>query len=433
MTGKDRWGSIAIFLLMFGIRLGVVLSTGSYQVSDDVESNRAAVSVAERGVLGNIFYADSGPSAHLSPVHPLLLGGIYRVWGSETPAALLVQSLVAIGCVSLMAASFPFLARRAGLPPGAGWLAAALLALLPFQFYVETTGTWEQAEVALALVLLLWMFISIHDRKWADRRTGLLLGLLIGGLALLSPVLLAVAGLLLLAEAVAHRDCRGRVLAHGALSLAVAVVIIAPWAYRNRVALGATVWTRSNFGLEFYVGNNDEASGATPLVGDGNSFLHRHHPFASQEEQSRMRAVGELPYMREKLMLAFDWVQAHPGRFGTLVVKRAQLYWFTGLEQREPKDRWRIPKFLLYVGLGLGAICGLAVLFVQRHPCRWLFLACMLGPGVPYLMTHVSLRYRYPLYPLTLLMTSVALVQAFHVARRRFWSSSASLPSAPPP
>jgi hypothetical protein len=175
------------------------------------------------------------------------------------------------------------------------------------------------------------------------------------------------------------------------------------------------VFTRSSLGLELHVGNNEEANGATPLVGDGSSFLHRHHPFASEQERTRLRELGELGYMEYRQSLAVEWIRSHPLRFASLTLKRAQLYWFTGLEQREPHDRWRIPKLLLYVALGLGALAGLAALFWNGVTYRWLLLTAMLGPGLPYVLTHVSLRYRYPLYPLTLLMTCVAIAQAMRI------------------
>src|SRR5438477_464003 len=141
-----------IFLLAFSVRFAATLYLGNYKVSNDVETNRAAVSVARSGQLGDIFFRGSGPSAHLAPLHPLMLGAIYRCFGIETPRSLLIQACIAITIVSLIMAGVPLLAERARLSPAAGILAAAVMAVLPFNLYVETSGTWEQAESCAALL-----------------------------------------------------------------------------------------------------------------------------------------------------------------------------------------------------------------------------------------------------------------------------------------
>ncbi len=43
------------------------------------------------------------------------------------------------------------------------------------------------------------------------------------------------------------------------------------------------------------------------------------------------------------------------------------------------------------------AIVGLGRLFASGHPYRFLFLAVLVAPSLPYVITHVSYRYRYPI------------------------------------
>ena len=43
------------------------------------------------------------------------------------------------------------------------------------------------------------------------------------------------------------------------------------------------------------------------------------------------------------------------------------------------------------------AFAGLGWLFASGHPYRALFLAMLVAPSLPYLITHVSSRYRYPI------------------------------------
>ena len=46
------------------------------------EIQSTAVSLATLGVFGNEYAVATGPTAHVSPIHPLLLAGLFRVFGT---------------------------------------------------------------------------------------------------------------------------------------------------------------------------------------------------------------------------------------------------------------------------------------------------------------------------------------------------------------
>src|SRR3569623_895651 len=46
------------------------------------EMEREAISMATIGVLGNAFSLPTGPSATVPPLYPLIMSGIFRVFGS---------------------------------------------------------------------------------------------------------------------------------------------------------------------------------------------------------------------------------------------------------------------------------------------------------------------------------------------------------------
>ena len=83
------------------------------------------------------------------------------------------------------------------------------------------------------------------------------LGDFLGALTLLSPVFLPAALLMLLAEFLAQAAHRRRVFVRGTILLTLSTAVVAPWIFRNYVVLGGFVPTRSNLGLELYVGNHD--------------------------------------------------------------------------------------------------------------------------------------------------------------------------------
>jgi hypothetical protein len=109
--------------------------------------------------------------------------------------------------------------------------------------------------------------------------------------------------------------------------------------------------------------------------------------------------------MKEKREKGVRWIVSHPARFVELTVRRFSLFLFTGPELWPTQTRSTTLKFLLFCGLGVGAVIGLGYLVATGHPLRWIFLAGVIGPALPYSLTSVDFRYRYPIYPLTVLLS----------------------------
>jgi hypothetical protein len=63
------------------------------------------------------------------------------------------------------------------------------------------------------------------------------------------------------------------------------------------------------------------------------------------------------------------------------------------------------------------AFGGLALLFAARHPYRWLIAGIFIGPSPPYLVTHVFIRYRYPLLWLAFLLGCECIARGINAAR----------------
>jgi hypothetical protein len=416
MTGPGRnhrlLTFVMLFLTAFTIRLGFVLVTGAYLVNLDIEMTRAAATLVQEGTLGNVYAADTGPSAHVAPLYAGLLALLYRIFGVATPPGLLAQAVLAITFTSACIAVLPLLAERARLSPTAGLVAAAVMAVMPFNFFAETSGYWEQPLVTAALMGLFAGFLVLHDRQWQGWRWVPLLGFCVGLGALLSPVLLPPTGLMMAAEFGSQRDRRWRVLLISVAVLGLAALVCVPWVYRNYVVLGGFVPLRSNGGLELFIGNNDHANGQSlGIAGTAdNAFLVQHHPSASKAEQATIKEIGELAYMNEKARLGKEWIRDHPWQFLGLTVTRFRLYWFPQSEMWTAETSARLFKSCLFSGFSVAAFVCLAYLFWVRHPYRWLLAATLIGPCLPYLITHVDLRYRYPTFWLSVLLSAECLV-----------------------
>jgi len=398
---------VLLFVLAFSVRLAYILAKQTYLDLRMAEMERVAACLADQGTLGNAFSDDSGPTAHSTPLYPAFLAAIYRVFGAHTQTGRLAQEIAGILLSSLGITLLPVLARRANLERGSGWAAALLLAVLPLNLWVETSGAWEQPAAALVLVAILFTVLSLHDRQWQSKPLVVLLGVLTGAAALLSPALLPAVAFLLAAEFLPRGVPRIQLLRAAPLFLIPCVLLVGPWIVRNRVVMGGWVALRSDFGMQLWLGNHPGSNGKSfDLSWDNrDSFIYRNNPYLSRTELLELKEVGELEYMRAKQRQGVAWISENPTEFASLCLQRFRLFWFP------PTDLWdgtaprmNVLKAIWYSLFTLGMFGEMVFLCLTRHATRWLWPAVLLGPTLAYMVTHVDARYRYPVFALSALL-----------------------------
>jgi len=392
----SRKALVLVFLLALGVRVALVfIYRPGWPGSEMI---RAARGLAATGTLSNVWGPE--PTAHVTPIYPAILAGLYWLFGGgqgEFPA--LPQQLLAALTAALTITTVPVLARRLGLRPAAGWTAAVCLALLPVHT-VETDGRWEQPLAGLALAGLLLLAAGLQESAFQSWKRVMAFGLLMGITGLLAPAILPAAALALAAAWFASRADFGRVLIAGSAIALICVVAWAPWTIRNYLMLGGFVPLRSNFGLEFRLGNNPGA--------DGTGLALKHaHPSDDKEQYKHLQELGELAYMREQQRIALDWISENPGGFAALCGKRFLLFWFPS-QVMCAQARPLIGTFIAAIFAGTAAL-SLAWLILTRHHYRWLLAAGLLGPSLVYLISHVLIRYRYPVFFVSMLVAWEAI------------------------
>jgi hypothetical protein len=390
---------VAVCVLAVGLRLKVLLRMPP-AAGFGVENERVAAALA-RGEGWADAFPGTPATAHVAPLHPLLLSVLYRLCGNyETVAGRAVQEGLSITLATLIVLLLPVLARKLGMSPVAGWAAAFVAACLPANMWDEATGHQDQVLATLVLLGLVWLFAHLRASGWTNWRALGATGVLLGVIALLCPNLLLVPALLLGIEWACAKEARGRIVRCGLVLAAFAALFIAPWMVRNSRVLGGFVPLRSNFGLELAVGNRPGADGHTYLLGFGEM-----HPFGSAVERERLMQMGELAYMKDKQRQALAWITAHPAQFARLTLRRAGLFWFSADErwyQLTPKLQLSIR---IYGLLGILSLLELLRLLATRHAAGRQLFGTMLGVGLPYFLTHVDTRYRLPIVGLSALLS----------------------------
>jgi hypothetical protein len=383
------------------------------------ETGNIAYALANGQGFSSPFRNDTGPTAWLVPVYPLLLAGIFRVFGAFGIPAL--NAAVFLNILFSTATCVPvfYIGKRyAGVTVGP--LAAWMWAVHPAAIMVPFEWIWDTSLSALLAALLLWATLCVANsqrlRGWLGY--GLFWGFSLMANAALGSLLLPWLawaafqrnkehfGLSVPAKLRAFHYWQGP-----ALTAAMAILCCVPWTVRNYVQFHRLIPLRSNFSFELWSGNNNIFDPHT-----GNAMTR----ITVYGEARQYTQLGETAYMQDKWRKATLFIRTHPQLELKLMLARIISTW---LGTQHPvtdfmvTDSWLVRVvFLTNALLLLGTIGGTFFLYRRRHPLAFpLAVAPIIFPIV-YYITHTSLRYRHPLEPMLVLLTAIFLAALFGFA-----------------
>jgi hypothetical protein len=394
------------------------------------EMGRIARALATGYGFADPFDGHTGPTAWTPPIYPLLLGGVFKLFGVYTNASAWV--ILTLNSV-FSAATAPAVLQLARLAfaRGAGTRARAssialwsgwLWALYPAAMQYAVHWIWD---MALTTCLFAWMLVvalrlrAVYDADPATRpatRLWLAFGVLWGLTALSNTSLLSFlpfCGFWIVWPVLRRKPRRTGQLAAAFRGAALAAVcclfLMAPWMIRNALVFHAFIPMRSNFGAELYKSvlpsNEGFPWGAVfPALGYDPEF-------------GLYRQMGEFAFAKHQAARAKVIIAAHPGQTLSFIAKRAWFYWGGVPHPVEPTLKSRIgeaARQLDYCFVSIGAILGLILAFRRRIPAAWLFFWMLaIIPLLFYAIT-VQARFRAPLEPAML----VLIVYLFQSAER---------------
>jgi hypothetical protein len=406
------------------------------------ETGNIAYALAQGKGFSNVFRTETGPTAWLAPVYPLLVAATFKLFGVFTGRAFF--ACVGLNILFSAAACVPifFAGKRiGGLGVGAG--AAWLWAVFPSAVMMPFEWIWDTSLSALLAALILWATLELADsERWLDWGVyGLLWGLALmtnPALGVLLPFFLGWATL----RGRGESSLRWK---RVALAVGVAILCCVPWTIRNYVAFHRFIPVRSNLPFELWLGNNDifdeHARGGRKSI-------------TRTEEARRYSQLGETGYMAEKWGLATSFMRAHPGLELRLTGRKFVAFWIgteSPLKNFRETDSSLIRGILLSSFLtAIGGLFGVVVLWggrkkiTQRRKDRrdslegkengdksegnakitrqftWLLAVFPLIFPCLYYVTHADLRYRHPIDPIVSLLTVIAVAKACGFAVAQF-------------
>ncbi len=371
------------------------------------EPGNIAASLADGKGFSSPLRVESGPTAWMTPVYPVLLSAVFRVFGKysyhawEAAAALNIAFGV-MTCIPLF-----LIGRRVGGQP-MGAAAAWLWAIFPNALIIPAESMWDASLAAFLGAYLLLYTLQLAEARnhrlrlpWAQLHWvayGLLWGLAFMTSATLALALPFLLGWLIL---------RSRSLAGPALAAGVLALCCAPWTVRNYLTLHAFVPLRSVAGVSLWLGTIDPDLGRWPP-----SF----HPLVNSQERERFLEVGEIPYMREKYLAAEQFIAAHPFTELRLSAHRFAALWAGGAMHPwdafvHGKSAWLRLVLVFNIVLALAALAGAVLLFQRRN--TYCFVLTVMPVVIPFAfyLTLASARYRLLVDPEVMILAAAALAR----------------------
>ena len=454
--------AVSIFAVAFAVRLLHVMQIRSAPfftvlMGDSHGYDEWAQRIAGGDWLGReVFYQ--------APLYPYLLGSIYAVAGRHLLLVRIVQIVIgSTSCALLGLAVARLLSRRAGIVAG---LMLALYAPAIFFDGLIQKSVLDVFFVCLALWLIAKANIgnaesaeSAETNREASLRslralrsrsswTWLCLGLTMGGLALTRENALVFIAVLLAwslvgvdrgRPGVERRTSKVDRVRGAAVFLAGIAIVLVPVAARNAYVGGGFYLTTSQFGPNFYIGNNPSSDGTYQSLRFGRGAPEYERQDATELAETALgRKLSPAEVSSFWVDKALEFVTSRPGAWLKLMARKfallANATEMLDTESQEAHAEWSWP---LRIGgwFGhFGVLVPLAVLgLVLTWPLRarlWVVYAMTIAYAASVVVFYVFARYRYPLVPLLIVFAAGGLVQAADALARRRWHLTPALPVA---
>jgi len=364
-----------------------------------------------------------------APFYPYFLGLIYTVFKGSLVSVHVVQAVLgAFSCVMLGQAGCRFFSKRTGV------VAGVILALYAPAIFFD--GLIQKSALDLFFVcLVLWLMgeLAVTPRRalWFS------LGLAMGCLSLTRENALIFVGVILVWLFLYFRS-RGKERLFFAFSFVLGLVLVLlPVALRNQFVGGEFHLTTSQFGPNFYIGNNEHAEGTYRPLRPGRGDAHNERKDATelaQQASGRSLTPGEVSSYWTGQVL--HYVASHPWDWLKLMGRKLALA-CNAIEPADTEDQYtyadwsivlRVAGYLFHWGVIVPlAVFGLWVTW-PRRPNLWVLYLMLAGYLASMVMFYIFARYRHPMAPFLILFAAAGLVEGLRFFKESsLWSKGVCL------
>jgi tetratricopeptide (TPR) repeat protein len=393
---------VLLFLFAFALKIiYVIQSAGSLSLRVPILDAQYYDDLAKSIAAGQFTQKEA---FFMGPLYPYFVALVYGVFGRNLMLLRAIQ--ICGGSVTVV---LTYLVGAKIFRPSVALLGALMLALYGAGTFYEGQLLMEWLGTLLDMLLL---FVLLRDFGKSHVLKFALAGFLLGLSALARANILIFAPVVLIW--ILHVAKEERRFVSAAAFVVCALVAISPATVHNYAVSKDAVPITWNGGMNFYIGNSDEATGAfVPIRGvdyvrDMNTVRYVERMVGRDVKPSEVSSYW--------LKRARTFIEAHPGAELRLILRKTALF-FNGFEVPQiesydlSKTRYGIFK-VLFVNFWLLSSLGLAGMIYSAREWRRRFLlyGFIVSYSVSIILFFVTARYRVQVVP------AVSLFAAFCAA-----------------
>jgi hypothetical protein len=391
------------------------------------EMGRIARALVTGYGYANPFTGHSGPTAWVPPLYPLLLAGVFKIFGVYTAASacviLTINSIFSAATAPLIYEIAARCFQKTGRARKIALWSAWLWALYPAALQYAVHWVWDMALTAFLFSAVIVLALRVRgigddpqDRQAPNPQTTLrwsLFGLFWGMIALLNSTILLflpVCGIWMLLGVAKKKAALGPAIGKAIIAALIFLGCLAPWMIRNWTVFHAFIPIRGNLGAELHDSVLDSYNGFTvgtrvPVCDVCPAYLE-------------YKQMGEYAFVQREGKLAREQIRTHKLRFFQLALKRFYFYWVSVPKPPEKGVLNEAFRVLNYSFVSLAALLGLALALKQRIPGAILFAWAFVLLPLTYYFVTVQARFRHPLEPIMTIL-AVYLFQSATPSKQR--------------
>lgn len=354
---------IFIFFLALIIRIPIVITSGDRTLENEFcvlvhnllnDHGYSFFSVDNNGeIVQHIVHNPraSLPTATIPPVYPLFLAGMCFVFGTGLDVVILIeiiQALIGAMCCIVLYWIVAFKFNKTS-----AFVSALLFCFYPILVYLCGQISAANVYVFINLVLL---FLLFKGEKTGKTRWFFLAGLAFGLLLLSRAEVILYAPFILLWISLVLCTSRAKRISVFAVA---ALIVWAPWAYRNYKRFDAFVPLTTQGGYNLWQGQNPQATGTRSQYTDPPFQIspEKREKILSLQPGVRYELELDKIYMNEALM----FMTKHPTEVLKLALRKFVFYWgyYWGIKFTYPGARsvaYWLPWFILLPFFMIGLI-----------------------------------------------------------------------------
>ncbi len=417
LNSKEIW-AIGIFCLALLVRLIYFFQVKANfpgwdtPTIDPLYHDLWAKQIAGGDLLG------SGPFFR-APFYAYFLGLIYAIFGPSLTIAKIIQHIIgAAGCSLLFLFADKYFNRKIAVTAG-------LIAALNWVFIYHEDELLLDSLLVVFGVILVWSLFRAAEKP--SNKNFLYSGLILGLTCITRPNYLAFLPVILLWLVMIFKGEALRAAKSFLWVLLGTAILIFPVALRNLVVGHDAVLIASQGGINFYIGNNSRADGASATIPEfGPTWQYSDAEFLARKESGKLNSE-----MKQSEVSSFyyskglKYIIGNPVAWLGLTIKKLDYFWNT-FEISNNQDLYFYRRFAwitrilpsLFFIISPLSLIGLALIF--RHERKYHIIPYFV---IVYMLTVVAFfvnsRFRLPVLPFLILLASFAFWKGVEFIRTR--------------